>query len=483
MPSLVLLFLVAVTYNDILSHEFLTVWDDPLYITDNPFIRGFDWLNLKTAFTRYFVGNFAPVQMISYMLDYTLWGMKPSGYFLANVIYHFISGILLYSLLFRFDISKCGALIGAAIFLVHPAQVENVAWLSQRKSLLAILLFLAAFHLYLYYRDRDNSRRLWYSLSIAAFILSLLAKSAAVILPIALLYLDTLNSQSGGWVRRNQDKIPYLLSALAIGVISVLAQSPEHGGGRISYPDNPLLVMPLTMLPVFMDYLRILFWPSPDRLCLIYDPPFRTGIDGEVLTALCVLFILVTVGVWLHRCARPALFWYGLFFIGLLPVSQIIPLLTIMNDRYLNFPLLGIAGLAGYTFDRQRELLRSPLSIGLLLAGTFGVIASLSTVSYGRSLVWRDAISLFSDTVPKVSNSHKPWLMLGQAYEASGDSHSAEISFEQSEITGPLTETDYIILGNIFIYRGETERVRAYLKWLRRSNGHDSTIQFLERAL
>src|SRR5262249_35066808 len=152
-----------------------------------------------------FVGNYAPIQIVSYMLDYTLWGMKPIGYFLANILYHTISGVLLYFLLLRLGIQRLGALAGAAIFLVHPAQVENLAWLSQRKSLLAVLFFLAAFHCYLNHKTREASGRYWYGLSIVFFLLALLSKSVVAVFPLVLIYLDALYPRSGGWLKRNLD--------------------------------------------------------------------------------------------------------------------------------------------------------------------------------------------------------------------------------------------------------------------------------------
>ena len=76
--------------------DFLVNWDDPLYVTANPAVRGFSFDHLKVAFTTFFVGNYAPAQIVSYMLDYELWGMNPFGFHLDNLILHTFNGILFY---------------------------------------------------------------------------------------------------------------------------------------------------------------------------------------------------------------------------------------------------------------------------------------------------------------------------------------------------------------------------------------------------
>lgn len=171
LPLLLLLALAVITYREIPSHSILINWDDQVYVTGNSAIRGFSLENLQTAFTTYYVGNYAPVQIVSYMLDYTLWGNSPSGYLWANIIYHSICGVLLYFLLLRMGAWKWGAALGTALFLVHPVQVESVAWLSQRKNLLAMLFYLLSFHGYLSYREKagEASGRIYYLWSVVAF--------------------------------------------------------------------------------------------------------------------------------------------------------------------------------------------------------------------------------------------------------------------------------------------------------------------------
>ena len=86
LPLLVLLVATFVVYREAFGHEFLLTWDDREYVTDNPAVRGFTWAHLKAAFSTYYIGNYAPLYIISYMADYTIWGLRPSGFIFTNIL-------------------------------------------------------------------------------------------------------------------------------------------------------------------------------------------------------------------------------------------------------------------------------------------------------------------------------------------------------------------------------------------------------------
>ena len=129
----VLLAATLVVYASTIRHAFVVNLDDGVYVVRNGIIRGFTWDHVRVALTRPYFGNYAPLHIFSYMLDYTLWGLKPAGYLLANVLLHYLNGVLVYLLLFRISGRKRWGFIGAFIFLLHPVQVESVAWVSQRE--------------------------------------------------------------------------------------------------------------------------------------------------------------------------------------------------------------------------------------------------------------------------------------------------------------------------------------------------------------
>jgi hypothetical protein len=398
------------------------------------------------------------------MFDYTFWGLNPFGFLLANLFYHFLSAVLLYFILVRMGFWKWGALFGTLVFLVHPVQVESVAWMSQRKNLLAMLFFLLAFHAWLTYRKLTGKRRWrWYVFSILFSVCSLLSKSVAVIFPLMLILYDMLHQPYRLRFREHVDKIPFLAAAFAVGIITVMIQDPEAAGGRAGYPDGALIVLPMTMLPVLTGYLRMLVWPDPSSLCAIYSIPTKYRIDWEVIFAFAVLLSLIGIGVWLYRKSRPAFFWYAMFFLGLLPVSQIIPIVTRMNDRYLYFPMLGISGLICYISCEFRDRIQSNNIRKLAVSCFIGIVVALSIVSHIRGRVWKDTITLFSDMTAKVPNQYITWDGLAEGYRAAGDMEMALQYYEMASKHGFLREIESYHLAQIYLERGDYDKAYNHI--------------------
>ena len=486
LPILILLVLAVGVYHGLPAHDFLDNWDDPGYITDNQAIRGFSLVNLKAAFTQHFVGNYSPVQIVSYMLDYSVWGLNSTGFLVSNVAIHFLNGMLLYLFLIRNGIWKWGAVLGSALFLVHPVQMESVAWISQRKNLLALLFSLLGFHAYLNYcTSAGKVGRKWYAYSFSAFILALLSKPVAVVFPLMLIMYDRLMSERCRPVRWHIDKAPYLVAACAVAIITIMIQEPVAVGGRIEYPAMPWLVLPLTMLPVFVSYLHLLVWPTPSSLSIIYTTPFRYGLDATVLSALCIAVFLLTLGIYLHRKNRHVFFWYALFFLGFLPVSQIVPLVTLMNDRYLYFPMLGVAGLAGHLFSLCRERIQLPMLRILCFVSAVAVVAALSFASHVRGRVWQNSITLFSDAVIKAQYQLNPLLGLAEGYRAAGNNDMALKYYEEASKYGYLSADVSRDLARIYLDLGDLEKAHSHI-WsflLKSSNPKDGLLLLDEYKL
>ena len=117
---LLLIILVAVVYGRVLGHDFQRDYDDNYYVLYRPAVMGFSWEHVRTIFTTFHVGNYAPVQMLSYMVDYELWGLHAPGFLLTNLVIHAANGMLIYRLIDRWYGGRLGALVAATIFLIHP---------------------------------------------------------------------------------------------------------------------------------------------------------------------------------------------------------------------------------------------------------------------------------------------------------------------------------------------------------------------------
>lgn len=404
LPALVLLLVTFALYAGCLGHDFQIMWDDNLYVVANEAAKGVTLQHLKFAFTTDYVGNFAPVQIISYMLDYELWGMRPAGFILTNIILHAANCILLYALVVTVHGGRLQALAAALIFAVHPVQVESVAWIAQRKNVLALFFVLIAIHLYIRYRKRETGGFLFYAGALACTVLALLTKSVAVVLPVMLLLYDLCFIPPDRRRRWLADKLPFLAAAVAVTLITIRSQSVAAVGTGLTYHGGSPLATFLTMLPVVVKYVRMVFWPSD--LGVLYFPAIKTGFDAQVAIALLILAIMAIAGCYLFRKRRDLFFWYSIFFVGFLPVSQIVPLVTLMNDRYLYFPMIGGAPLLAAVIDapflRSRLLLRGAAVMGFCLW-----LVILGRLSFQRMNVWRNPVTLMREQLRVMPESER----------------------------------------------------------------------------
>jgi hypothetical protein len=170
------------------DHEF-TNYDDNLYVTENPHVQaGFTFESIKWAFTNHHVGHWHPLTWLSFMLDYKLYGLNPSGYHLTNLFLHVINTLLLFLLFTGMTQAVWQSAAVAALFAIHPLHVESVAWVVERKDVLSTLFFISAMISYVSYVKRPKAQL--YMMTLLLFILGLMCKPMLVTLPFVLLLLD-----------------------------------------------------------------------------------------------------------------------------------------------------------------------------------------------------------------------------------------------------------------------------------------------------
>ncbi|RNC69403.1 MAG: tetratricopeptide repeat protein [Desulfuromonadales bacterium] len=453
---LLLILLTVGIYARTLGHEFQMSWDDNWYIVYNDSIQGFSWQNLKTIFSSIYQANYAPLQMLSYMLDYSLWGLEPGAFALTNFVFHALNGVLVYRLLFSLHGERLLALVAAAFFLAHPLQVESVAWISCRKNVLSLLFFLLSWEAYRRYRLAGPGRGRWaYPASLAAFLLSLMAKSTTLVLPVILVLYDLCFPEAGRRLRL-KDKIPYALAALVFALVSMHVQTHDFQGGiREPYHGGSPLATFYTMLPVFCLYLWRLVWPA--GLSAIYDPPVHAAPDGVVLAAGLLLAAVAWGGYRLFKHDRRLGFWLLFFWIGLLPFAQIVPIYWLITDRYVNVSIIGAAALAGAgaVFLHSRLGARgAPL---LYLTVTVW-IAALSVASFQRIGVWRNSLTLWSDAVAKLPDTPRIWEHYAEALLSAGQADASRRAYEHLLASQPTNVAALAGLGDLYTAQGELDK-------------------------
>ncbi len=458
-----------------LRNEFLPLWDDAVYVMANPAVKGFAFHNIYAAFTNFYAGNYAPIQILSYMLDYSLWGMNSSGFIFSNIILHTLNGLLLFVLLIRSGCNRAVSFASAVFFLLHPIQVESVVWVSQRKTVLSMLFFLLSFNFYLSYRNAVEPRMAGknYILSVVCFGLAALCKSVVVIMPMVLWLYDQAYPDTTNIRHHLKDKIFYLILAIIGAILAYVSQSPLEAGGRTGYYGGTLYATMLTMLPVLLAYIAKIIWPV--NLSLIYYMPIKTAIDTDVLFAAFVVALLGFVGWYLYNRKRELFAWYAFFYVGLLPVSQIVPIVTLMNDRYLYFPMIGavvFVCLSVNYFVSQKQHIKIPIIVmGCLIA------IVLSVLTYERANVWRSSFNMWSDVVKKNPYHVDAWRFLAYEYNRKGDIAGAYNVCLNALGFHPNEPVILKVAGSIFSAKGDLLSARKCLEELVRQTPYN--VEFL----
>jgi hypothetical protein len=324
----------AIVHAQTLSFKFLSTWDDPSYIANNPWIRGLTLENIRFAFTTPYFANYLPLHLVSYMVDYQFWGLNPFGYRLQSLLLVAMNASLAFLLVRRLFRSLPLAFVAALLFAVHPAQVEAIAWISIRKDLLSTVFLLLTVILY-DEATRDRLRPGVYAASVLMYLLGLLSKVSISTLPLFLLVLDLTRRWDGrafSWKRAIATKIPYLVFAAVLVVVNNMAQVKTD----LPYTHEPVkyLMVKGDAISMYLGLLTGILRGRP-----MYDPPWLGGLHVPFDLAGLLLPPAVFIFAFWRRLRALTLGVAWIFFL-LLPVLAF-PLITYMADRYLYAPSLG----------------------------------------------------------------------------------------------------------------------------------------------
>src|SRR6058998_281843 len=404
--------LVALCYVNSLPNDF--VFDDGPIVSSNPVIRTISPIQfLKSPYwtKQQYAGIYRPFVVFSLSVDYAIWKRWAPGFRLTNLAVHAINGVLVFSLYQSIAGAGIVPLIAMIIYLVHPVHTEAVTTIVGRSELFAACFLLAAWLLF------RQGRTGWAAL---AFLLALLSKENAIVLPAILL----LTSPRGRrWIRL----LPMIFVALAYLALrySVLGGlgipvSAQYMGGRLTYFERLL-----TSGRVFLQYLILIFYPV--HLAGDYDYnaiPIANFVDWDAWLGLVLIAAtVVTAYFYRHRNWAVSL---GLSFalIVFIPASNwIMPISILMAERFLYLPMIGLA-LVGATALSQLEDRRLRRLVGI------GALSTAVVLCNSHDYIRRDDFTFFKNMVRVVPNSAKARLGWGFALTKAGRNDEAERELE-----------------------------------------------------
>jgi hypothetical protein len=397
------------------------LWDDDMNFTDNPSYRGLSPSHLRWMFTTFHGGHYQPLSWITLGLDYTLWGMNPLGYHLTNLLLHAVNALLVYRLIAALvpGVGASAAAVGTLLFAIHPLRVESVAWATERRDVLSGLFFLLTVLAYVRYARARDAGRPWGGalvVSLACFMLSLLAKAWGVTLPLVLLVLDVYPlrrlARGGNALHLLVEKLPYAVLAAGGAVLAQLASNLVPAKRTLVQHDVLQRAAQAAYGLVFYLWKTVV----PTQLSPIYLLELTLRPTEPRYVACAVLVVAVTVGVVLYRRRAPwaAAAWgcYVLILVTVLGFVQTGP--QIVADRYSYLACLPWVVLVAAALAR-------PLARPAAMALAVGALAVLGVATIRQTRVWHDSRSLWEHTLRIDPDNYVAYLNRGTVRQYEGD--------------------------------------------------------------
>jgi tetratricopeptide (TPR) repeat protein len=480
--ALSLALITLAIYSPVRTHAFVN-YDDDDYITRNSHIRsGLSWQSVEWALTATAQANWHPVTWISHAADCQLFELDPTGHHLTNLALHIANVLILFFLLAAVTGSTWRSLMVAALFALHPINVESVAWVAERKNVLSTFFFLIALGAYGRYARVPGFSR--YMIVVATFVLALASKPMVVTFPFVLLLIDYWPLRRiQGWSAPAKaypvpqvafsrcvfEKIPLFVLAAASCVITVIAQ---HAGGAVRTMDDFSVGVRLQNAAYsYGMYLWKALWPA--RLAVLYPHPGTTLSSWQV--SLCLLFLLAATGLaWSARSVAPYLLVGWLWFLGtLVPVIGVVQVgAQAMADRYAYVPLIGIFVASIWGLGQLCDQLRIKTQWRGIVA--VAALAIFSWITWRQVGYWQDSYSLWSHALTVTRDNPLSENQLGMALVSLDRQEEAMERFQRAIALGTRDPTSYLNLG---AYLSEHGRQREAIPYFETALGMGGDIE------
>jgi tetratricopeptide (TPR) repeat protein len=432
------------------------------------------WASIKAV-------DYWPMSNTTFWIEQRLWGRNTTGYHLTNGVLHIVESLLIWIILKKISIP--GAFLAAMLFAVHPVNVESVAWIAQRKNVLAMLFFLLSILWYLKSDmptinvgmapvasmrshggpwERVTSPRppassawpIFYWLSLAAFVLAMLSKGSAAVLPVLLLVIVR-------WLRPyfRRDLLrtaPFFAIAAALTVVNVWFQM-RNAATAIRNADFMERLLGAGGVVLFYLYKAIL----PIDLAFIY-PQWHVKVGNPLWWLPLIGVIVVTAALWHHRkgWSRSCLFAWLFFCAALVPVMGFTDVgfmkFSLVADHYQHIALIGVVTLVGAGWIAWRRKSRG-LTLATADVVAIAAVGIIMFLAWRQNGIYRDAITLYKETLMKNQDCWMVYDNLGEMLFNAGRTEEAEANLEQALRLKPDSHDAHHNLGNVLVKLGRLE--------------------------
>ena len=475
--AFVIVALTLAVYAPVTRHPFIHI-DDYGYVVDNLHIQHLDWSTVKWSFTSFPYANWDPLSWLSHALDIQLFGLDPGRHHETSLLLHLLNALLLFWLLWQATGYVGRSFVAAGLFALHPCNVEAVAWVAERKTVLSMVFFLLTLMTYRWYARQPAVSR--YFVVAMLFALGLMSKPQIITLPFVLLLWDywplgrmfpsgssSLAGEMPGHVVPGKslswlllEKLPLLALSAGSGFLTMKAQWANRTLGGVN--TYSFAVRMSSVILTYVRYLAHAFWPAD--LSFFYPHARSTAPAGQLAAAL-LLLLLIT---WLALASRSrrylAVGW--LWFLGtLVPMIGLIQLGNgeAMTDRFGYVPFVGLFiafcwGVADWA-ERWR------FSEIWLPAGTIAILLLLASATRRQLSYWTDDLTLWTHAAEAVSNNAMAENMIGETLQQRGDREAALAHFQAAVAMDPLFPFPRLHIG---IYEEEHHHPREAIEQLQK---------------
>jgi tetratricopeptide (TPR) repeat protein len=469
--GLLLSIVIFAVYSPVHGYPFANL-DDPKYVTQNPHIQnGLTVSTVVWAFTHGYAANWHPLTWISHALDIQIFGLDPAGHHDENVLFHALDAVLLFWVLKRATGYLGRSFMVAALFAIHPLNVESVAWIAERKTMLSTLFCLLALGAYRWYASKPAIGR--YLVVAGLFVLGLMCKPQIIMLPLVLLLWDYWPLQrmfAGGrrppvgtaevipgkefwWLVK--EKIPLFFICLVDAALTLVAQ---HAVG--SSQPYTLWIRIENAIVSYARYVGKAVWPS--NLALYYPHPAATLRWWQVAGAFLLLLLITALAVRArrHRFLIVGWLWFLIMLVPMIGILQVD--VQGMADRYAYVSFIGLFlmicwGVADWAAERR-------MPKALLPAVSVVVLLALSVVTYRQIGYWSSDVTLWAHSAEVTSGNWKAEFYLATALDADGQHQQARQHYRQAAAINPFDPFTNLNIATYELQHGNPAGAIEYYK-------------------
>ncbi len=445
---LIISMLGFLIYSNILSGKF--VWDDYVLVRNNGYVSDTSHLGeiFKGAISTNFISFtfYRPLQMLSYVMDFSIWGNNPAGFHLTNILLHVLVALALYWMVSVLLGDRLSAFLTAVLFTAHPIHTEAISYISGRSDPMGALFFLLAFLFYV--KKIRTGKVLFLFLSLAAYASALLSRENSLFLiPVICLY---------HFIFREKMRQKDLAALLIITILYVILRvTVVHDlAAVLGLPSAKLYQRILGLFVAMANYARLFVLPLDLHMeygSIIFhldEPKVWIGF------ALIVSILFSAKKLW-EKGDKPSLFALSWFILTLLPVSNIFPINAYMAEHWLYLPSVGIflltaRGLSG--------LFRNRASRPAALIISSAAIAILALTTHAQNNYWMDPLSFIQRTLKYAPFSGRMYTNLGIELDGVGKKEEAIKAYEKAIELNPEYPLAYNNLAALYTGKGETRK-------------------------